>query len=78
MRGLNGSQGVIIPSQNIKDLFLHQNLIKAVSSSMFHIYAVNHIDEGIEILTNTKLVNIKNLLTRALIDLNKKVNKPQY
>ena len=53
-RGLTGSQGVIIPKQNIKDLCLKDDVINAVSENTFHIYAISHADEGIEILTGVK------------------------
>lgn len=51
MRGLNGHHGVIIPIQNVKNLNLSDEVIEAVKKGDFHIYAVNTIDEGIEILT---------------------------
>ena len=51
MRGLNGSHGVLIPKQNIKNLNLSDEIVQAVKESKFHIYAVSTIDEGIEILT---------------------------
>jgi predicted ATP-dependent protease len=50
-RGLNGSQGVIIPMQNVRDLMLKDYVIEAVRNKLFHIYAIEHVDEGIEILT---------------------------
>lgn len=49
--GLTGEQGVLIPAQNVKHLMLRKDLVKAVASGQFHIYAVRTIDEGIEILT---------------------------
>ena len=51
MRGLDGSHGVIIPKQNIKNLSLSDEVIQAVKNKEFHIYSVTSIDEGIEILT---------------------------
>ncbi|SCY48591.1 Lon protease family protein [Alkaliphilus peptidifermentans] len=50
-KGLTGNQGVIIPKQNIKNLMLKQDVIDAVKNNEFHIYAIGHVDEGIEILT---------------------------
>ncbi len=49
-RGLTGKQGVIIPAQNVPDLVLKDDVINSVKEGMFHIYAITHIDEGIEIL----------------------------
>ncbi|MCK8060562.1 MULTISPECIES: Lon protease family protein [unclassified Fusibacter] len=51
LKGLTGRQGVIIPHQNVKNLLLAEDVIEAVKAGMFHIYAVESIDEGIEILT---------------------------
>jgi lon-related putative ATP-dependent protease len=50
-RGLSGEQGVLIPSANIKHLMLRQEIIDAVAAGKFHVYAVEHIDEAIELLT---------------------------
>jgi predicted ATP-dependent protease len=50
-KGLTGDQGVMIPFQNIRNLMLREDVIKAVQDGKFHIYSVKTIDEGIEILT---------------------------
>lgn len=49
--GLTGEQGVMIPSRNVQNLNLNDEVIEAVKNGKFHIYAVSTIDEGIEILT---------------------------
>ena len=51
MRGLDGSHSVMIPVQNIKNLNLNDEVVKAVKDGLFHVYAVSTIDEGIELLT---------------------------
>ena len=51
IRGLNGSHGVIIPIQNKKNLNLSDEVLEAVKSKKFHIYAISTIEEGIELLT---------------------------
>lgn len=50
-RGLTGDQGVIIPAANVPHLMLKNEVVEAVRAGQFHIYAVRHIDEGIELLT---------------------------
>ena len=50
-RGLNGKQGVIIPKQNVEQLMLDSEVVESVKNRMFNIWAVEHIDEGLEILT---------------------------
>jgi len=51
MRGLDGSHGVMIPIQNIKNLNLNDEIVDAVKNKKFHVYAISTIEEGIEILT---------------------------
>lgn len=49
-RGLTGRQGVIIPSSNTQQLNLNINIIESVKAGKFHLYAVEHIDEAVELL----------------------------
>ena len=51
LNGLDGSQGVMIPKRNIQNLNLDEEIIESVKKGKFHIYAVETIEEGIEILT---------------------------
>jgi ATP-dependent Lon protease len=53
-KGLNGTQGVIIPEANIPNLMLREDVVKAIEEKKFHLYSVKTIDQGIEILTKTK------------------------
>lgn len=53
-RGLTGNQGCIIPSSNIKDLVLKDEVVEAVKAGNFHIYAIDTIDDGIELLLGEK------------------------
>lgn len=48
-----GNQGVMIPKSNSKDLMLRKDVVQAVADGKFAVYAVETIDEGIEILTGT-------------------------
>ncbi|QIB64205.1 Lon protease family protein [Kineobactrum salinum] len=52
-RGLNGKQGVIIPSANRKHLMLREDVVAAARERQFAIYAVEYIDEALEILLGT-------------------------
>ncbi len=49
--GLTGTQGVLIPHQNVRDLMLRHDVVEAVEAGKFRIYAIRHVDEGIEIMT---------------------------
>ncbi len=50
-KGLTGQQGVLIPRQNIPNLVLKDEVLRAIEEGQFHIYAIDHVDEGIAILT---------------------------
>jgi lon-related putative ATP-dependent protease len=49
--GLTGEQGVIIPTTNVSDLMLDEEVIDAVRAGQFHVWAVDSADQGIEVLT---------------------------
>jgi len=50
-RGLTGTQGVLIPHQNVEELMLRHNIVEAVRRKKFFVYAIRTVDEGIELLT---------------------------
>jgi predicted ATP-dependent protease len=50
-RGLNGSHGVIIPKANVPELMLKKEVLDAVNEGKFHVWAVGHADEALELLT---------------------------
>lgn len=50
-RGLNGKQGVLIPAANVKHLMLRQDVVEAVRAKKFSIYAVENVDQAMELLT---------------------------
>ncbi|ETW94561.1 MAG: hypothetical protein ETSY1_34335 [Candidatus Entotheonella factor] len=50
-QGLTGLQGVVIPTPNIADLMLRDDVIEAVAVGTFHVYAIQTLDEGWPILT---------------------------
>ncbi len=52
--GLTGTQGVMIPSANVEDLMLREDVLEAVASGNFHIWPISRIEQGIELLTGTK------------------------
>ena len=57
--GLTGDQGVMVPHQNVKNMMLREDIVKAAQEGRFHIYAVRTIDEGIEILTGVPAGELK-------------------
>ncbi len=50
-RGLTGQQGVIIPKSNTCNLMLDKEIIAAVKQQRFHIYAVDNVDQAVQIMT---------------------------
>lgn len=52
--GLTGKQGVIIPRTNVDNLMLRADIVQAVEEGRFTIYAIDTVDDGIEILTGVK------------------------
>jgi lon-related putative ATP-dependent protease len=50
-RGLNGEQGVLVPDSNAKHLVLRHDVVQAVRDGVFRVYAVQHADEAISLLT---------------------------
>ena len=50
-RGLDGTHGVIIPADNVKHLMLREDVVDAVQQGQFAVYAIETIDDAIELLT---------------------------
>ena len=50
-KGLTGEQGVMIPKRNERHLMLKDEVVEAIRAGKFHLWSVDTIDEGIEILT---------------------------
>ena len=50
-RGLSGEQGVVIPASNVKHLMLRQDVVEAAAAGRFHIFAVETVDQAVELLT---------------------------
>jgi predicted ATP-dependent protease len=54
-QGLTGTQGVMIPSRNLRNLMLRDDVVEAVRQGQFHIYAVDSVDRGMELLTGVPI-----------------------
>ncbi|MBD3285576.1 ATP-dependent protease, partial [candidate division WOR-3 bacterium] len=57
-KGLTGDQGVMIPAPNVSNLMLRQEVLDAVEEGKFHIYAVETIEQGIEVLTGVNSIEV--------------------
>jgi predicted ATP-dependent protease len=51
--GLSGDQGVILPAANVENLMLRDDVVEAAAGGRFHIYAVETVDQALEVLTGT-------------------------
>lgn len=51
IKGRHDEQGVIIPRSNVHNLMLRSDIVKAVEKGEFHIWAIDHVTEAIEIFT---------------------------
>jgi Lon-like ATP-dependent protease len=49
-RGLTGEQGVIMPKANVLQLNLEPAVIEAIDKGLFHIHAIEHMDQAVELL----------------------------
>ena len=52
--GLTGEQGVIIPRSNVADLMLRADVAAACEEGRFHIYAVETIQQALEVFTGVE------------------------
>jgi len=50
-QGLTGRQGVLLPRRNVANLMLRPDVVEAVAAGQFHVHAIGHVDEAIELLT---------------------------
>jgi predicted ATP-dependent protease len=67
--GFTGHQGVILPATNVDDLMLDESIRQAVDQGKFHVWAINHIDEGLQILTGKPADEIHQAVQARLLKL---------
>ena len=51
LKGLTGTQRLCIPRANVSHLVLRHDVVRSVAEGQFHVWAVDTIDQGIELLT---------------------------
>jgi lon-related putative ATP-dependent protease len=52
--GLTGVQGVVIPASNVENLMLNEEIVESIKKGIFHVYPVETVDEGMEVLTGVE------------------------
>ena len=65
-KGLTGGQGVVIPAANARNLMLSDEIVDAVRAGRFHVWAVETVDEGIELLTGAPADEVHELARERL------------
>jgi len=50
-KGLTGEQGAVIPKSNVEHLMLRPKVVEAVEEGDFQVYAVETVDQAVEVLT---------------------------
>ncbi len=50
-KGLTGEQGVLIPKSNERHLMLKEEVVEAIQAGRFHLWSIETIEQGIEIVT---------------------------
>ena len=50
LRGLDGTQGVLIPGRNRRNLVLKEEVVQAVREGMFRILEIDRVEEGVDAL----------------------------
>ena len=53
-----GRQGVAIPASNIENLILREDVRQAIADGSFHVYPIETVDHGLELLTGLKAGSI--------------------
>ncbi|WP_332671867.1 Lon protease family protein [Aromatoleum sp.] len=51
VRGLTGTQGVVIPAASVRHLMLRPDVVEAARCGRFHVHAVETVDEAMAVLT---------------------------
>lgn len=49
--GLSGTQGVCLPSSNVRNLVLRHDVVEAVDNGQFHVWAMDTVDQALELLS---------------------------
>ncbi len=66
-KGLHNENGVVIPKSNITDLMLDDEILEAIKNGLFNIYAIEHIDEALEIFTNKQPQEINEIISNKWV-----------
>jgi predicted ATP-dependent protease len=71
MNDFTNNQGVIIPKDNVNELILSEEILEDIKIGNFSIYAISHIEEGMEILTGRSIKEINEKIIGKLTKFHK-------
>lgn len=70
MRGLTGTQGVMIPAINVQSLMLSHDVRRACAAGQFHLWSMTHLDDALAHLTGIAAEEANHLVLIALEKMN--------
>ena len=70
-RGLTGTQGVLLPAVNVDDLMLPPHIIQEVRAGRFHLYSVDHVDQGLSLMSGIPAAEFHAAVETRLEELDK-------
>ena len=65
-RGLSGTQGVIIPKSNLRHICLRDQIVESIRKGKFFIWAVESMDQAVEIAMNKSAGIVLKKLTQSM------------
>lgn len=71
-RGFTGEQGVLLPESNVADLMLDPAIVEDVRAGRFHLWAIDHVDAGIALLTGLSPAAVRKKIEQALDEFDRK------
>ena len=54
IKGFTGTQGVVMPKSNVKELMLSDEVLATIAAGTFTLYPISDVDQAIEIFTGVK------------------------
>lgn len=75
IRGLTGTQGVLIPTMNQQSLMLAEEVRTACEQNLFTIYPINHLDEALAMMTGLPAEQAHAQIVQALEQMNPIANE---
>lgn len=71
-RGFTGEQGVMLPESNVDDLMLDPEIVEDIRAGKFHLWAIDHVDAGIALLTGLTAAQVRKKVESALEEYERK------